>query len=387
MKKVISISTDRNIFKEDSAVRVRQAEYGALFEELHIIVFTKTSAYLPKKVQIAPNTWVYGTHSVAKLFHISRAEKIAGSIIVDRKMSSGNSVVTVQDPFETGLVGARLKKKFGLPLHVQIHTDFLSPHFSRQFFLNSFRVRMAKKLLPQADAVRVVSKKIADSLSVSAEVKLKPGIVPTVLPIFVDINKFENSPATLDLKKKYSQFNFIILTASRLTTEKNIPLALEVFTKLVAIYPQIGLVIVGSGPEEVNLKWAAKQLGVEKSVIFEAWQNDLFSYYKTADLFLLTSNYEGYGLTLVEAVASRCPVVSTDVGIASELFDIAESSKNGSVCPIGGSECLFKSISQFIQNPDIRDKSVNESLGRLDRVLISDKSTYLKRYRESLENI
>ena len=46
----------------------------------------------------------------------------------------------------------------------------------------------------------------------------------------------------------------------------------------------------------------------------------MISYYKTADLFLLTSDYEGYGLTLVEAVAAGVRVISSDVGIAAKLL-------------------------------------------------------------------
>ena len=46
---------------------------------------------------------------------------------------------------------------------------------------------------------------------------------------------------------------------------------------------------------------------------------DLPSYYKTADLFLAASLYEGYGMALVEAQAADCPIISTDVGVAREI--------------------------------------------------------------------
>ena len=57
------------------------------------------------------------------------------------------------------------------------------------------------------------------------------------------------------------------------------------------------------------------------NVIFEKWidRETLFSYYKTVDLFLVTSLYEGYGMTLVEAQAAGCPIISTDVGVAREV--------------------------------------------------------------------
>ncbi|MEK7390670.1 MAG: glycosyltransferase, partial [Patescibacteria group bacterium] len=415
MTKVISISTDRNIFKENSAVQARQIEYGALFDELHIVVFTKLTSFLPSKIQIAPNVWAYGTHSLSKLLHISQAVKIAERIIAENKKSGEftpeSSVITVQDPFETGLVGSKLKKKFGLPLHIQIHTDFLNPYFAKQSLLNKFRVKMAKKLLPQADAIRVVSRRIADNLSELSGISLNPGaatetlkpkavpesqtsriVSPTILPIFVDIKKIKDAPVTVDLKNKYPQFNFIILMASRLTNEKNISFAIKVFEKLVSVYPKIGLVVAGSGPEGKKLVSLAKRLKIAKNVIFEPWQDNLSSYYKTANLFLLTSNYEGYGLTLVEAVASRCPVVSTDVGAASELLrdeknrevsGVPSVSSISSVCPVGDTACFFNKISAFIENPGIREHSIHEAYARLGKVVIFDKSEYLKKYQKS----
>lgn len=56
-RNVISIGSDRNLFKEGSAVRARQVEYGKLFTELHVVVFT-TGKSFPAKVQIAPNVWI-----------------------------------------------------------------------------------------------------------------------------------------------------------------------------------------------------------------------------------------------------------------------------------------------------------------------------------------
>ena len=88
---------------------------------------------------------------------------------------------------------------------------------------------------------------------------------------------------------------------------------------------KILLLIVGSGPEEGSLKCKVESLKLVEQIKFEPWSNDLPSYYKTADLFLLTSFYEGYGMTLVEANACGCPIVATDVGVAQELGAVITS--------------------------------------------------------------
>jgi len=100
---------------------------------------------------------------------------------------------------------------------------------------------------------------------------------------------------------------------SRLEKEKNIPLAISAMKDMTKKYPKIGLVIVGSGSEKKNLK-------LNNNVVLDGWRDKetIYSYYKSADLLLVTSDYEGYGLTIIEALASGLPVLSTDVGIARE---------------------------------------------------------------------
>ncbi len=379
MAKILSISSDRNIFNENSPARARQIEYGNLFDELHIVVFASIFSGYPAKIQIAPNVWVYSTHSITKFTHIARAVGVGGKIIADNNFQPGNSVVTVQDPFETGLVGSKLRRRFKLPFHVQVHTDFLSPYFKKESLMNRFRVKMALKILPQADAIRVVGKRIAEGLK---KINLKPDVEPKVLPVFVDINKIADAQPVYDLRTKYPQFNFIMLMASRLTREKNIPLAIKTFASLAGVYPKIGLVIVGSGPEKGSLKSLAHKLGVGNSVVFEDWQIDLVSYYKTANIFLVTSNYEGYGMTIVEALAAHCPVVSTDVGIASDVLKDGDSF----VCPVGSMECLFNKISQFVENISVRTSFTNEAFYRLENVVLKNKEEYLSLYKENIES-
>ena len=374
--KVISIGTDRNIFKKESAVRARVTEYGALFEELHIVVFSRR-ALGHKKEQISSNVWIYPTNSLLKIFYIKNAFSICVEILRDKRLTSANTVTTCQDPFETGIVGIKLKKKFDIPLHIQIHTDLFSPFFRYSSLLNWVRVHIAKKVLVKANAVRVVSKRIADSLVAQKSLT----IAPMILSIFVDKEKIENTPITTDLKKKYPKWNFIIFMASRLTKEKNIPLAINVMQKLLLEYPSIGLVIVGSGTQEKNLRALVLHTKLSNNVVFESWQNDLVSYYKTADLFLVTSDYEGFGMTIVEALFAHCPTISTDVGIASDVL----KDRVSFVCPVGDGECLLQKIKIFIKDNQLRETFTHEAVQRLASITDSSRAEYLQKYKASIE--
>jgi 1,2-diacylglycerol 3-alpha-glucosyltransferase len=312
------ISTDRKIFEEGSTVRERMKEYGAVFGELHIIVFSTLEDGLRNIEKISKNVFAYPTHSSGKFSRVRDAVKIGRAIISHDVETKGDStVITCQDPFETGLAGWRLSRKMNTPFQLQVHTDFLSPYFGRESLANSIRVVLASFLLPRSHGIRVVSEKIHHSI-LERYPRLPSGI--NVIPIFVDVDKIRSAPITMDVHKKYSRFKKVILMASRLTSEKNIPLALRAFAQVVIKHPDALLLIIGEGPARSALEVLANELQVRSRVVFEPWQKDLSSYYKTADLFLLTSNYEGYGMSLVEATAADCPVITTEVGVSERLL-------------------------------------------------------------------
>ena len=222
----------------------------------------------------------------------------------------GKSVITT-DSIECGWAGMRIKKKWRIPLEVQLHTDPFSPYFSG--FQNTVRKFFARTVLAKADSVRVVSGNIKSQIT---NHKLNSKV--SVLPIYVDREKIENAKITFDLHARYP-WHFILLAVSRLAPEKNLSLAINALAFIRERFPDTGLVIVGSGPEEKVLKLKVKSLKLDGAVEFVGWQDDLSSFYKTADAFIQTSLFEGYGLSLVEAGLSGLPVVTTSVGIALEL--------------------------------------------------------------------
>src|SRR3989344_4706924 len=144
-----------------------------------------------------------------------------------------------------------------------------------------------------------------------------------------------------DLRKKYPQFDFIVLMAGRLEPEKNFSFALEIWREVVKKNLRAGLIIVGSGSISDVLKLQVTGYKLQDNVVFEPWTENLFSYYKTADIFLNTSFYEGYGMTLAEAAVADCPIVSSDVGIFYELF---QSGKKVAICPVDDKNCFVAKI-------------------------------------------
>lgn len=335
---VVMISTDQQIFDDNSSVRARMVGYSKLYKELHIVIFSLKQV---EPIKISDNCTVYSTKSFIRVNYVSDAQKIGKDIIKKIDINAENPLlVSCQNPFETGLVGkclANLRRDSELLL--QIHTDLYSPNFCslkigfRHFVINVVNLFISKFTLQHAQVIQVVSKKIADSL-VERGFDSRTIIVK---PIFVDTEYIKNTQPSFDLHKKYPQFKKIILMVSRLESEKNVSLAIDalkiVNTLKVAddlkvanglkvaneSIADVGLVVVGSGSNLASLKKQAQKLKIGHLVDFVGWQKDTISYYKGCDVFLCTSWYEGYGMVLKEAESAGCKIVSTDVGIAREV--------------------------------------------------------------------
>lgn len=379
--KVLSIGSDRKLFEEGSAVLERIKEYGKLVEELHIIVFTtkehaRSLKIKNSKLEVSNNIWIYPTNSFSRWFYIRDAARLGKAIVFDRKFVRGKSVITTQDPFECGRAGLKVKKKWRLPLEVQLHTDPFSPYFSG--FLNMIRKFVAKKVLENADGIRVVSEDLKSVIS--SKFHLNQANI-YVLPIYIDKDAIENSRITFDLHARFG-WHFILLSVARLTAEKNFGLALEVLARVREKFPKTGLVIVGSGPEEGRLKALARKLNVNNAVEFAGWQTDLASYYKTANAYIQTSLFEGYGMSLVEAGLSGLPIITTAVGIAREL----ESGKDAYVFPVESPDLFIQGIVDLIEN-NSRRESLRANLRHTLEAKLLSKTDYMTKIKDNWEKL
>jgi glycosyltransferase involved in cell wall biosynthesis/putative flippase GtrA len=362
--KVISIGTDRKIFENGSAARQRTVEYGNLFGELHIVIFTLKNLNI-KEERISENVFIYPTNSSNRAAYIFDAYKISKNILSGK---SFDSVVSTQDPFETGLVGTLLKLRFGLPLHVQIHTDFLNKHFLKHSPLNMIRVLLAHMIIPFADRVRVVSKKIKDSVAeLSSDSKID------LLPIYVSTETRSDNAQKND--------ELTILTIGRLEREKGVDVGIRAFAKIIQEGIKARYLIVGDGSERVALEGLAKELKVDKYIDFVGWQNELAPFYSKSHIYLSTSLYEGYGMTLVEAASYGLALVMTNTGLAGDIFVHEQSAL---VCEVKDDKSVADALTRLA-----KDKVARGELGSKALQAVSDRSKtlgkYLESYKDSIE--
>lgn len=377
MIRVLFLSTDRNIFDTESAVALRMIEYGKVFGELHIVVFSLVShGFSP--VALSDNVFVYPTNSFGKLSFIKDAVRIAKKLL--DTIYFGETAISAQDPFETGIAGFLLKRKTHFPLQIQIHTDFYNKEFYDGSLLNWLRFELARFILPRADGVRVVRQKIAQDVVERFHIAKEK---VTVLPVFVDIKKIRDYPITINLRVLYPQWEKIILVSSRLSPEKRVDRAIRVVSKVIEKFPNTGLVILGKGSEEDALKRLVQKMKLEKNVVFAGWHDDVSAYYKTASVFLHCSQFEGYGMVLVEAASVGCPIVTTEVGVAQDLL---RDGRSALVCPPGDEECLTNKIINLFENPLI-EKTLGQEAYRVMDQEISTPEEYIQKYVGAIESL
>jgi glycosyltransferase involved in cell wall biosynthesis len=138
--------------------------------------------------------------------------------------------------------------------------------------------------------------------------------VPTVIPIHVS----SVLPPKVALPPR--PFTFTLITVSRLEPEKRIVDILQALATIHALYPSVGLVVVGEGSERKRLVRMAQHLGIAENVLFLGERPDAVGLMQSAEAYIQASAYEGYGRTLIEAALSGIPIITTDVGVVGELL-------------------------------------------------------------------
>jgi glycosyltransferase involved in cell wall biosynthesis len=308
VSKVLMISLDETILNPNSSAAERMREYGNICDDLKIVVLNTGRK---EKIQLSEKVWAYPANASNKIGAIFAGFFIGWRIARDFK----SSIITTQDPFRTGLIGWILSKIMGIGFNVQIHGDFYGSYWNKNIF-GKIKNIFGGFIIKRADSVRTVSASIADSLG-----RLKLLEESVVVPILTDIEKIKNAIPKFSLRDKFPGKK-IILSVGRLEKEKNHIFLLRMMKELLKDMPEAFLVIVGDGSLRKYLKEQAKELGVDKSVWFAGWQDDLVPFYKTCDFYALPSLTESFGATILEASAAGVPVLMTSqVGLAKEYLE------------------------------------------------------------------
>lgn len=146
-----------------------------------------------------------------------------------------------------------------------------------------------------------------------------------VIPTGIDVDLFESAP-TFNIRRKLNipHDSRILLFVGRLAKEKNVSFILQCTRKLLDRGCDVYTIVVGEGPERVNLRKECRELSLESRIIFTGClpREELADYYKQADVFVFASSSETQGLVVLESLAAAVPVVAVaEMGVGEVLRD------------------------------------------------------------------
>jgi N-acetyl-alpha-D-glucosaminyl L-malate synthase BshA len=167
----------------------------------------------------------------------------------------------------------------------------------------------------QSDVITAVSNNLRDETFNTFHIE-KP---IEVIYNFVDVQRFNRKP--IDAFKRLIAPNGerVLLHASNFRKVKRVEDVVSIFNEVNKQIPG-KLLFVGDGPERVHAEELSRQLGICDEVRFVGKQEQMEDILAIADLFLLTSEYESFGLAALEAMAAGVPVVSTNAGGLPEIM-------------------------------------------------------------------
>ncbi len=253
------------------------------------------------------------------------------------------NIIHLHGDFIEGYFGGKLSKKLGIPAILTIHAG-LNKQFLKPKNANWFK---------NISKVICVSEEIASDLKSIGIPENKLAVISS--GIYLSEFKKADSNKISDLRGKYSKP--IIVSIGVLRPAKGFKYLVDAFKKIKEKFNSATLIIIGDGPDRVELKKQAQ--GIDGINFLSRQGNDIvIEYLKAADIFVLASIFmegdrEGTSNSIMEAMASGLPVVATKVGGNSYLV---KEGLNGLLIEDKNSDELAEAVIKLINNPEIREK-------------------------------
>jgi len=346
MTNVLMLSSDATLLTENySNTLQRHTQYAKKLGGLFAIVLTKRAAHHSKNngLTIIPVQkkffWPYRLLQVAK--KICQKEKI--------------DVITTQDPFLLGFIGVLLKRKFNIPLNVQIHSEFFVNNYWNARAKNKFLIMLGRYVLSRADTIRTVNPKVYAFLK---QFRAKRYWIP----IATDTSLFS-------IKKNYELTSQVVFVG-RLSPEKNTKLLIKAMVIVQKKIPNAKLVIVGDGAERNALQSLVKKHKVHANFLGFQQHKELQKILHQSACLVLPSFYEGWGLAAIEALSCGVPVIMTNTGCAGEIL---EDGTTGYIVSPYNHTMLAKRILRLMTKPSLQKKFGLAGRTRVEELLNKDK--------------
>ena len=238
-----------------------------------------------------------------------------------------------------GFLGRLIHYKTGIPVIYSEHNKQQRYHFLTRFI---------NKLTFNAQSLAIA---VSNDVKTSIHNLIHPKV--PVKTIFNGINtkKYRrNNNAGLKIRSDLGIAADAIVIGSLgvFRTQKRIDCWLELFSKLHHIYPNLRGILVGDGPLKNDIIGKRKSLGLEHVVFLPGLQPIAVDWYSAMDIFMMTSEFEGLPLSLLEAMSCECAVVATNAGGIKEVL---VNRVNGFTTEVDQWSELFYAIEFLLSDP------------------------------------
>ncbi|THU34090.1 glycosyltransferase [Niastella caeni] len=240
-----------------------------------------------------------------------------------------------------GMAGRLVGRLTGVPVVYTEHNKWERYH-KATYFLNKLTFSIQQKVV-------AVSAEVANSIKINYA-KARPHV--QVVANGADTLKYDRAQAIgNDIRKELNipSTATVIGITCVFRAQKRLHTWLEIAHALHAKHPDTFFIIVGDGPlrDEVHAK--AKTLGTDKYVFFAGLQTETRPYFAAMDLFMMSSEFEGLPIALLEAMSMNCVPVCTAAGGIPEVI---KDGVNGILVPVQQPMQLVDRLSQLLQEPD-----------------------------------
>lgn len=321
------------------------------------------------------------------LLHLNRSSersKLAEIVTLFRALvrefrSHGNSILHVQY-VAPGLVPIIAAKFSG------IRTIFATIHYPRHALgaMELYFVRCAAHISTMFICNSTATEYSWFGGSKLYDASMKRNVRHCTIYNAVDAKKIWLLSSSIDRNAEKREFGIggkkIILVVGRLRSEKGHEVLFRAAVKVVHSFPSVRLLLVGDGPDKDRLHALSAELGIEKSIIWAGakTQEETFSLYGIADIVVVPSKFEGFGLTAAEAMAAGVPVVASDVG---GLRDVVDDQSTGFLVSYNDPQRLSDAILRLLH-----DDVLSKTMGIAGREKVERQFSLLQ-YQSSLLSV
>ena len=241
-------------------------------------------------------------------------------------------------------VGAAAARRAGVPLR------FISRRVD-------FPLKSRSKYTREIDAVIAISEGVRKVLLDSGV----PDSLITVIPSGIDFTPFEPAGPRDFLRREFgfAPDEFLVGIVAALEDHKGHTYLIEASKIVRDQAPRVRFIVVGTGSLRMMLDKQAKDMGVEDIVFFLGFRDDVPRILASLDLFVLSSHHEGMGSSLLDAMASRLPVVATRAG---GIPEVVEDRETGLLVPPRDPAALARAILELYRDRELAGRLAGRGL-------------------------